>query len=99
MALTLVHAKQVACWPWGLGWIDHAPLQYATCRTCERDVAQPVANAKDVPVCIYCALDSGLLPLEERPLGESSLAALSSPSEASAGNLPPDEPNPTPRKG
>lgn len=62
MTLALVHARQTPCWPWGLSWIDGEAVQYATCRTCQRDIAQPVAKAREVPVCIYCALDSGLLP-------------------------------------
>jgi len=72
--LTLVHSRQVACWPWSLGWIDREAVHYATCRTCQRDVAQPKEAAKLVPVCLYCALESGLLPLEDSPLGEVSLA-------------------------
>lgn len=75
MSLSLVHAKQVACWPWGLGWLAKQEVQYATCRTCERDVAQPKARAKEVPVCLYCALDSGLLPLEDYPLGEGPMSS------------------------
>ena len=69
MALTLVHVRQVACWPWGLGWLTNAAVQYATCRTCQRDVAQPKERAKEVPVCLYCALESGLLPEIDLPLG------------------------------
>jgi hypothetical protein len=66
--LRLVHARQVACWPWGLSWLDGKPVRFATCRTCKRDVAQPEAAARDVPICLYCALDSGLLPAIDIPL-------------------------------
>jgi hypothetical protein len=70
VSLKLIHALQVPCWPWHLHWIPREEVQYATCRTCERDIAQPMARSKEVPVCIYCAMESGLLPLEERPFHE-----------------------------
>lgn len=69
-ALRLVHARQVACWPWGLAWLDAKSVHFATCRTCERDVAQPNDRCADVPVCLYCGLDSGLVPAIELPLGD-----------------------------
>lgn len=68
MGLQLVHAREVACWPWALGWLTGEPVQGATCRTCGLDVAQPTAQARNVPVCIYCGMDSGLLPEEDAPL-------------------------------
>lgn len=66
--LRLVHARQVACWPWDLGWLERESFQYATCRTCNRDVAQPIARSGEVPVCLYCGLDSGLVPAIEEEL-------------------------------
>jgi hypothetical protein len=68
MGLRLVHSTEVACWPWGLEGLSGQAVQWATCRTCQRDVAQPKASARDVPVCLYCALDSGLLPAIETEL-------------------------------
>lgn len=68
--LRLVHARQVACWPWHIGWLPRQAVQYATCRTCERDVAQPLDSAGEVPVCVYCGLESGLLVAVDAPLME-----------------------------
>lgn len=68
MGLALVHARKVPRWPWELAWLDGRNAQYATCRTCERDVAQPKANAREVPVCLYCAMDSGLVEPVDVPL-------------------------------
>lgn len=66
--LTLVHSKQAPCWPWSLRHLGEEPATGATCRTCRRDVALPTARSGEVAICIYCALDSGLLEAEETPL-------------------------------
>lgn len=68
MGLRLVHSRQVPCWPWSLRFLSEQPAVGEQCRECGRDVARPEAKAGEVPVCIYCALDSGLLPLEDEPL-------------------------------
>ena len=70
MTLRLVHSRQVACWPWALRHCGVEPVVAACCRTCGRDVAQPAANQREAPVCIYCGLDSGLLAEIDSPLGE-----------------------------
>lgn len=68
MSLVLIHVRQIACWPWELGWFNGSDVfKFATCRICERDVAQPVEAAKEVPVCIYCALDNGLMEALDVP--------------------------------
>lgn len=63
--LKLVHADRCACFPWRLGWMHNVPVQAATCRDCGRDVAQPVEQARYVPVCIYCAIDEGSITEDE----------------------------------
>jgi hypothetical protein len=70
MSLRLVHARQVACWPWTLGWLADEPVTAATCRTCERDVAQPVNQSREVAVCLYCGLDSGLVEATDTSIGD-----------------------------
>lgn len=82
--LTLVHATRCACFPWRLGWMHNVPVQAATCRECGLDIAQPVQQARDTPICIYCAIDEGWLyedgpitgdpVLIVKPIGERSNA-------------------------
>lgn len=68
MSLTLVHVRQVVCWPWHLRGLGEEPVVGALCRTCRRDVALPKSMARDVPICLYCALDDGLVEAVETPL-------------------------------
>ena len=68
MPLQLVHRREVACVPWMLADFQREPVFFATCRQCERDVAQVESSRGDVPICIYCGLDSGLVPPVDVPL-------------------------------
>lgn len=70
MALTLVHAREVACWPWRLRFLDLEPTRAGVCQSCKIDVAVPVARERERPICTYCGLESGLLAEEDAPLGE-----------------------------
>ena len=70
MSLTLVHAREVACWAWHLRFLDDEPTRSGVCWSCQRDVAVPVSRDRERPICTYCGLDSGLLVAEDAPLGE-----------------------------
>lgn len=64
-ALQIVRRERVACWPWRLRETEGEYPIGATCADCGRDVALPrELNGRDA-VCIYCALDSGLVPAVE----------------------------------
>lgn len=71
MTLRLVHAREVPCWPWELRALELGPALQAYCRPCGREVALPADHQADRPVCLYCAMDSGLLPAADLPLGEA----------------------------
>lgn len=69
MSLQLVHAREAACWPWGLRHLEpHQPTLQALCRPCGRAVALPASRRQDRPVCIYCGLDSGLVTPVDAPI-------------------------------
>jgi hypothetical protein len=72
MGLAIVHAREVACWPWDLRFCGEQPARAAICRTCQADVALPEARVKERPICIYCARASGLLEPVDVPFGEPS---------------------------
>ncbi len=59
----------VVCWPWHLWFLADGDChpQGASCSRCGRDIAVPTTAAGRL-VCLYCALDSGLLPATEIPL-------------------------------
>lgn len=66
--LRLVHSREIVCWPAHLAFIWEQPTQGADCQDCGAVVAQPVAAAKERPVCLYCAIERGLIPAEDTPL-------------------------------
>ena len=54
----------IVCWPWHLRL--EGPADYSAgmeCTDCRRDVAAP-KNARR-PICLYCAMERGLVPLIE----------------------------------
>lgn len=69
--LRLVSVRTVVCAPWHLrgdlpscaGDGKH-PLG-ARCHKCAREVALPRSMAAETPICLYCALDEGIIPCEE----------------------------------
>ena len=69
MGLSIVTARQVACFPWHLRICFDVPVRAAFCRSCQLDVALPVDRERDRPICIYCAMDSGLIPAVDVPFG------------------------------
>lgn len=70
MGLQLVHSRRVACWPWPMRDMQPERPIGAVCRDCGRDVALPITERECVPVCIYCAMDAGLIEAVDTPLGE-----------------------------
>ncbi len=61
------------CWPWHLWWLVEGPHPRGDrCRRCLRDVAVP-QDATGRPICIYCALDLGLIPAEEQEFDAAPL--------------------------
>ena len=70
MGLQLVHSRRVACWPWPMRHMQPERPIGAVCRECERDVALPVTERECAPVCIYCALDTGLIEAVDSMIGE-----------------------------
>lgn len=70
MTLRLVHSRQVACWPWGLRAMEPRRVLGAVCRGCRIDVALPIDQREDTPICIYCALDNGIVEAVDVPLDE-----------------------------
>lgn len=71
MAVLALAPPQVrACWLWHLRFMDKQlgdrHPRGMECRTCNADVAGP-ADGRWVAVCIYCAMDQGIVPLEDVP--------------------------------
>lgn len=60
--------EHAVCWPWHLWWLVEGahPIE-SHCRFCRRDVALPRAEADKQPVCLYCAMDRGLVEAVEIP--------------------------------
>lgn len=67
--LTVVPAEPVVCWPWHVARaVFDQPLKGGQCEPCGRDVAVPANAGFKPPMCVYCAMDLGLVDLEDRPL-------------------------------
>jgi hypothetical protein len=66
--IRLVYSREVACWPWRLRSCGEEPAIGGTCRSCDLDIAVPESRRGDAPICIYCGLDSGLVPAVDEPL-------------------------------
>lgn len=76
MSLRLAYSAYVVCWPWRLWWLapnDGHPRGGRCCR-CEREVAVPRSATRD-GICIYCALDVGLIDGIDAPLCENRSSA------------------------
>lgn len=69
MSLAIVAAREAACFPWRLRTCTEEPTRAAVCGSCGLDVALPIARERERPVCIYCAMDSGLIPAVDVPFG------------------------------
>mgnify|MGYP007071576222 CR=1 FL=1 len=67
-ALRIVAPEPVVCWAWHLRDLLGLPEspRGGQCDTCRRDVAVPRWAGTRRPVCIYCAMDEGLIqPIDE----------------------------------
>lgn len=80
----IVHRAQTPCMPWRLR-DNRVPAIGAACAECGLDVELPRDLSGYQPVCIYCAMDSGLLPAveiapeDERTLHQMAYGDSSSP--------------------
>lgn len=67
MTLTLVpQSPAMCCMPWHGRGFEGEPVHGAVCCFCDRDVARPDRLCGKRVACIYCGLDRGLIPEEER---------------------------------
>lgn len=62
--LRVVEVEPVVCWSWRLRDCADLPEHPVggTCNRCSRDVAVPRDAGTREPVCLYCALDAGIIP-------------------------------------
>jgi hypothetical protein len=69
----LVPADPVICAPWHLRGIgepcadDGNHPMGSRCQQCGTDIAIPRSRAPEPGICLYCAMDQGLVALEEVP--------------------------------
>ena len=72
--------------PWRLR-DNREPVVGRTCATCGEDVAMPAHLTAFQPVCLYCAMDSGLLPaIEIEPEDERTMHQLAYPTAIETGD-------------
>jgi hypothetical protein len=57
-----ISISPVVCQTWGLRGFIEGPVTGGQCNRCSRDVAVPGSVGRRRPVCVYCALDIGLVP-------------------------------------
>ena len=69
--LSVVRSDPVVCPPWEVRHIARYPVFGDVCAFCTRDVAAPTERRFALKVCIYCALDRGLIPAIDAPLDEA----------------------------
>lgn len=63
--------RPLVCWPWHLHrLVDGAHPTGGRCRWCRRDIAVPadLADLRPMRVCLYCAIDRGILSAIDTPL-------------------------------
>jgi hypothetical protein len=65
----LVRPKPVVCWPWHLHFLaDQAGHPIGGSYTaCQQDVAVPRDQSPAGAICLYCAMDQGLVEAVDRP--------------------------------
>ena len=64
-AVNVIDITIAVCWPWRLRHCGEAAhTQGAKCIYCGRDVAAPDRRRA---MCIYCALDRGVIPAVDEP--------------------------------
>lgn len=56
--------------PWHLRDQEPPDVIGLNCTGCTRDIAVPLDSTAMRYICIYCANDRGLSPIEETPIGE-----------------------------
>jgi hypothetical protein len=70
----IVAKAQTPCWPWHLRERTAEHPAGSQCARCHRDIAVPRPLQGYEAICVYCALDIGVLPLVEiEPEDERSL--------------------------
>jgi hypothetical protein len=69
VTLALVHARVAVCWPSHLWFCGATPTAGADCYACCRPVAVPLGRRKVLAICLYCALDRGLVEPVDSPFG------------------------------
>lgn len=67
----------VVCWPWHLWRLaaDDGHPTGANCALCRLDVAVPRVEQHRKPICLYCAIDTGLRSGEPRPFPDNGRTA------------------------
>ena len=68
-ALRLVPPPDVVCWPWFLRFMsaDTRHPKGGECRACREAVAVPPDRSVAAAVCLYCAMDEGLIEGVDAP--------------------------------
>lgn len=93
-APTIVASARTPCMPWRLRDGEGRHPMGAVCVDCGIDVALDPALTAYNPVCIYCALSTGLLPLaeiepdDERTLHDMAVQEGSTPAMCRARSKP-----------
>lgn len=68
-ALRVIPPEPIVCWPWSTArLVFDGPFRGGACDRCARPVALSPSAGHRLPVCIYCAMDEGLIALEDKPL-------------------------------
>lgn len=66
MKLVATSISPTVAWPWHLRNLDASrPTKGSNCIHCKEDVAVTDLNTR--PICIYCAMDRGLVAVEDVP--------------------------------
>jgi len=80
-----VARPQVPCWPWHLRMsMESEGHPIGDQCACGKEVALPRQFAGAEAVCLYCALDSGLLPSTEEPPDDRPLHAIATEAQRAA---------------
>jgi hypothetical protein len=67
MEANLTSIAPIIAWPWRLRELGpEGRVKGGNCIVCRRDVA--VTDLTCRPICIYCGMDRGIVPLEDRPI-------------------------------
>lgn len=70
--MRLVPKELAVCAAWHARGFENEPIRGDDCRECSRAVAVPISAQRREPVCLYCALDLGIIAAVEREPGQSA---------------------------